>query len=73
MVKIPDIISQAAHELIAKYGNKLALLGEFDGSSVYQFKFPNDEKVGFPVLFFLKDDNVTEVTGFEALDFLRSL
>lgn len=73
MAKIPDKISQAAHELIAMYGNKLALLGEFDGSSVYQFKFPDDMKVGFPVLFFMKDNNVTEVTGFEALDFLRSL
>jgi len=71
-MKIPAKISQAAHELIAMYGDKLAHLGEFEGSAVYQFEFPDDVKVGFPVLFLLKDDKVTEINGPETFDILDS-
>lgn len=66
-MKIPAKISEAARELIAMYGENLAYLGEHDGSAVYQFKFPDDVDTGFPILYLLKDDKVTEVSGFEAL------
>ena len=69
-MKIPAKISKAARELIAMYGEHLAYLGEHDGSAVYQFKFPDGVHVGFPVLYLLKDDKVTELNGPESFDIL---
>ncbi len=73
IMKIPAKISEAARELIAMFGEKLAYIGEHEGSAVYQFKFPDNQEVGFPVLYLLKDDKVTEINGpetFKILDLL---
>lgn len=69
-MKIPAKISQAARELIAMYGENLAYLGEHEGSAVYQFKFPEGTCTGYPVLYLLKDDKVTELNGPEVFDIL---
>ena len=72
-MNVPTKISQAAHKLIEIYGNKLAYLGEFESSAVYQFKFPNGVDVGFPILYLMKDNKVKEVSDFEALAIITSL
>lgn len=72
MSKIPEQIVNAAQDLVGRFGNKLAFIGKQEGNSVYQFRFPDDVNTGFPILFLLKDDKVTEVNGFDALDILDS-
>lgn len=72
-MQVPTKISQAAHNLIAIYGDKLAYLGEFESSAVYQFQFPDGVDVGFPMLYLLKDDKVTAVSDFKALGIVASL
>lgn len=76
MKTIPNEVILAAKELIADYGVSLAHIGRFSGREVYQFKFPEHEKTGFPFLYLQDTDGsgrVTEITGEAALDIIVSL
>lgn len=70
---VPKEVSAAAASVIADYGVNFKLLGEFEGSEVYQYCFPKDMRTGFPFLYLYKDKKVKFVTGRDALEIVLSL
>ena len=66
MKQIPQIVKDAAKDLIKAYGGKIDFLGKYEGADAYMFHFPNDSCTGFPFVYIHKDGKVTEITGFEA-------
>ena len=73
MVKIPQIVKDAAKDLIEIYGDKFDYLGKFEGAEAYAFSFPEDSCTGFPFVYLVKDDKVEEISGCLALDIIDSL
>lgn len=71
MKQTPQIVKDAAKELIKAYGGKVDFLGKHEGADTYMFKFPEDADTGFPFVYIHKDGKVTEFTGFEALYIVR--
>lgn len=71
MKQIPQIVKDAAKDLIKIYGDNIDFLGKYEGADAYIYHFPDDTSTGFPFVYIHKDDKVTEITGFEALDILR--
>ena len=71
MKQIPQIVKDAASYLIEMYGDKFDYFGKHEGADVYMLKFPEDADTGFPFVYIHKDEKVTEITGFEALDVVR--
>lgn len=72
-MKVPEQIKRAAKSLIDVYGNAFDYLGKYKGKDAFVFRFPDDANTGFPYIYLFKDDKVTEITGFEALDILDLL
>ena len=73
MKQIPQIVKDAASDLIEEYGDNFDYLGKYEGADAYRFKFPEDADTGFPFVYIHKDGKVTEITGFEALDIVSLL
>lgn len=73
MVKIPQIVKDAAKDLIEIYGDKFDYLGKFEGAEAYAFSFPEDSCTGFPFVYLVKDDKVEEISEFLAVDIIDSL
>lgn len=72
-MKTPPEVLKTAKGLVDMYGPHFVLLGERDGQQVYEFVLPEDEKTGFPFLYlYEKGQPSLEVTGFEALEIIRS-
>ena len=70
MVKIPQIVKDAAKDLIEIYGDKFDYLGKFEGAEAYAFSFPEDSCTGFPFVYLVKDDKVEVIKGFDSFDIL---
>lgn len=73
MKNIPAQVKKAAAELIEAYGDSIAYIGEYSGSEAYLFQFPEDSSTGFPFVYLLSDNKVTEVSGNIALDIIDLL
>lgn len=73
MVKIPQIVKNAAKDLIEIYGDKFDYLGKFEGADVYVYQFPDGACTGFPFVYLVKDDKVEVISEFRALDIIDSL
>lgn len=73
MNNIPEIVKTKAQELIDIYGDGLKHIGKHRNSDVYLFCMPEDVDSGFPFVYLHHDDNVQEITGFEALDIVTLL
>ena len=73
MKNIPAQVKKAAAELIEVYGDSIVYIGEYSGSEVYLFQFPEDSSTGFPFVYLLGDNKVTEVSGGIALDIIDLL
>ena len=71
MKQTPQIVKDAASYLIEMYGDNFDYLGKHEGADVYMYLFPDGSCTGFPFVYIHKDDKVTEITGFEALDIVR--
>lgn len=67
MKNIPELVKTAAKSLIDMYGDNFSYLGMYDGAEAYVYEFPEDSCTGFPFVYLLKDDIVTEVSGYIAL------
>lgn len=72
-LNIPQSVLDAASELIAIYGAHFYHLGHYEGKEVYLYKFPEDSSTGFPFVYLLGDNKVTEVSGSIALDIIDLL
>lgn len=64
---IPIPVLDAAKSLIDMYGENFSYLGMYDGAEAYVYEFPEDSCTGFPFVYLLKDNTVTEVSGYIAL------
>ena len=73
MTKIPQIVKDAAKDLIEIYGDKFDYLGKFEGADTYVYQFPDVVCTGFPFVYLVKDDKVEAITGFLAVDIIGSL
>ena len=72
-LNIPQSVLDAASELIAIYGAHFYHLGHYEGKEVYLYKFPEDSSTGFPFVYLLGNNKVTEVSGGIALDIIDLL
>lgn len=73
MANIPIQVKKAAAELIEAYGDSIVYIGEYSGCEAYLFQFPKDSSTGFPFVYLLGDNQVTEVSGNIALDIINLL
>lgn len=71
-MNIPSLVMKAASELRAMYGEHVEHLGEFQGAQAYYYHYPDDITAGFPSVYLLKDGELTEISGFFALEILDS-
>ena len=67
---IPAKIQEAARYLVEMYGDHIEHLGQYQGAEVFYYHFPDDIDAGFPHVYLLKEDSVSEITGFDALQLL---
>lgn len=74
-MEIPQAVKRQARNLIEQYGFKADYIGECDGQQVFQFKLPNDQENGFPIVYLYNpnSDSVLEVSGMRALEILIQL
>ena len=70
---IPIAVLDAAKELIDMYGVNFDYLGRYNDADTYVYKFPEDCETGFPFVYLLKDNSVTEVTDSIALHIIGLL
>jgi hypothetical protein len=70
---IPIAVLNTAKELIDMYGVNFDYLGRYKDADTYVYRFPEDSDTGFPFVYLLKDNSVTEVTGPIALHIIDLL
>ena len=73
MTKVPQIVKNAAKDLIEIYGDKFDYLGKYEGADAYVYQFPEDSCTGFPFVYLVKDDKIEVISEFLALDIINSL
>ena len=67
MKKIPQIVKDAARDLIKMYGDAIDYLGKYEGADAYMYHFPDDSSMGYPFVYLVKDGKVDIVTESPAL------
>lgn len=72
MVKVPQIVKDAAKYLVDLYGDNFNYLGKFEGADAYVYQFPDGVCTGFPFVYLVKDDKVEEILEFLAVDIIGS-
>lgn len=70
MSKIPQIVKNAAKDLVELYGDNFDYLGKYEGADAYVYQFPDGVCTGFPFVYLVKDGKVEVITEFRALDIL---
>lgn len=73
MVKVPQIVKDAAKHLIDLYGDKFDYLGKFEGADAFVYAFPEDSCTGFPFVYLVKDGKVEVISEFLAVDIINSM
>ena len=73
MVKVPQIVNEAAKDLIEIYGDNFDYLGKYEGADAYVYQFPDGIVTGFSFVYLVKDDKVEEISEFLAVDIIGSL
>ena len=69
----PSAVLDAAKGLIDMYGVNFDYLGRYKDADTYVYRFPEDSETGFPFVYLLKDNSVTEVTDSIALHIISLL
>jgi hypothetical protein len=69
----PKAVLAAAAGLVRIYGPRFQYMGERNGAQYFMFRFPENEKTGFPFVYqYVKGEPVLEISGFDALDLIAS-
>lgn len=71
-MQIPVQVIEAASMLRRMYGEHVEYLGEYQGAQAYYYRFPEDVTAGFPWVYLLKGGEVTEISGYLALEIIDS-
>jgi hypothetical protein len=71
-MEIPQAVIKQAQSLIEQYGDKIAYIGESEEHEIYQFRLPDDQENGFPIVYLYDAaaNSVEEVGGMRALEIL---
>lgn len=69
---IPRKVEHAFESLIAMYGDCVVFLGNRAGVDYYMFPFPEDIDTGFPNVVAYESGNVSNITGFDAVNIVAS-
>lgn len=73
-METPKAIKRAAAWYLKNFKKaKLAYLGVYKGADAYCVQMPEDMKTGFPPVFLLRDNKVTEVCDTRSLEIISSL
>lgn len=72
MKQIPQIVKDAASDLIEMFGDNFDYLGKYEGADVYMYHFSEEVTVGGPFVYLYKDGAVERLTGDVAFCFLDS-
>lgn len=67
MVKVPQIVKDAAQDLIDRFGDNFICLGKFEGADAFAFSFPEDSCTGYPFVYLVKNGKVDVITDSPAL------
>lgn len=70
---IPRAVIEPAKSLVEQYGAHFSYLGRYENADAYVYEFPEDSCTGFPFVYLLGDNKVTEVSGGIALDIIDLL
>lgn len=71
--QIPIKVQTAFKTLSVMYGSEnITHIGKRDGVDYYMFRFPDDTDTGFPNVVAYKNGNVSEITGFDAVNIVAS-
>ena len=73
MAKIPQIVKDAARDLIDRFGDNFNYLGKFEGADAYTLQVPDDLCIGYPHVYLVKDGKVDDVTDSPAFFIIESL
>ena len=71
-MEIPAKVRQAAQYLVEMYGDLIEHLGQYQGAEAFYYHYPDNVDTGFPSVYLLKDDGLTEVSDFFALEIIGS-
>ena len=72
MKEIPESVMHQANSLVELYGNNIEYLGEYMGTDVYRFVFPENSITGYPYVFLYdrEDGTADTITGLMAVDII---
>lgn len=73
MKEIPQIVKDAAKDLIECYDGYLEYLGKYKGNDAYACVLPDDVTIGFPSVYLLNNGKVDIVTDAESLHIIDLL
>ena len=73
MVKVPQIVKDAAKYLVDLYGDKFEYLGKYEGADAYIQRVPDDLCIGYPHVYLVKDGKVDDISDSIALFIIESL
>ena len=71
-MKTPAKVEAAARYLVEMYGDHIEHLGQYQGAEAFYYHFPEDVDAGFPTVYLWKDNEVTEISDFFALEIIDS-
>lgn len=69
---IPRKVLNAFESLIAMYGDCVEFIGNRAGVDYYRFRFPDNTETGFPNVVAYESGNVSNITGFDAVNIVAS-
>ena len=69
---IPQKVKRAFESLITMYGDCVEYLGNRAGVDYYRYKFPENTDTGFPNVVAYESGNVSNITGFDAVNLVAS-
>lgn len=71
-MKTPAKVKAAARYLVKMFGDHIEYLGKYQGAEAFYYHYPNDITAGFPPVYLWKNDEVTEISDFFALEIIES-
>lgn len=71
-MKTPAKVKAAARYLVEMYGDHIEHLGQYQGAEAFYYHYPEDVDAGFPSVYLWKDEEVTEISDFFALEIIGS-
>lgn len=74
-MKTPDIVKEHAQDLIKQFGDRIEYVGKYQDCDVFQFKLPNNQENGFPIVYLYdsRSNKVEIIEGPSALKLLKNL